>query len=180
MGPIHDSRTRVFVRDRLMPTMRIIAGQRAPDRSPFTRLFPVKAEETFEHAVHWSAQMRYLSWREEGLTSYEPMNMNWAWPQIRQGRIRVVEFSDEADKRGRPWAASDDAAPVQPKRRRSRRTVPQDPEEKPVPLQYFYASDRASSSRRNVSRVETSATPSTHAGRKWRWKAVTMSRVLSS
>ena len=39
---------------------------------------------------------------------------------------------------------------------------------------------RAASSAFSVARVETSMTPSTRSGRKWRWKAATASRVVPS
>ena len=45
---------------------------------------------------------------------------------------------------------------------------------------YASGAGRVSISARSVSSVDGSATPSTRAGRKWRWKAVTTSRVASS
>jgi uncharacterized protein (DUF2235 family) len=61
MGNIYESRSGAFLRDRLIPTMRVLDGQRPPARMLGTRLFPVEASTPFEHAVHWSARDRYLS-----------------------------------------------------------------------------------------------------------------------
>jgi uncharacterized protein (DUF2235 family) len=137
MGNIYESRSGAFLRDKLIPTMRIVDDQRPPARTFRNRLFPVEASAPFEHAVHWSARDRYLSWREEGLDCYEPANMSWAWPEIRRGNVKIVEFADEVLP-GKPWAGSiEDLSPVVPKRQRQRkrRPDPRDPDEKPVPLQ---------------------------------------------
>ena len=134
MGNIYESRTGAFLRDKLMPTMRILAGQRPAGRSFTTRVFPAEACEPFAQAVHWSAEERYLGWREEGVAAYSPPNMEWAWPEIRRGRVKIVKFSEEVE-RGIPWAGSVEDAARSRAGRRKRRPAPRDPDEQPLPLQ---------------------------------------------
>ena len=105
--------------------------------------------------------------------------MSWAWPEIRRGNVKIVEFSDDVEP-GKPWAGSiEDIAPVVPKRRRSgrRRAIPT---RSRFRCNNEFHARLCVSSRCNVSRVETSARLSTLGAKMALERRISTLRVLSS